>query len=78
MNLLSMCTFIWTFITRPLVHIHQKTKIASVKGPLMFTTWGEEGVTKIVLSTCINFEWSQVRRIETFEADLKRALTVFL
>ena len=25
-NVLSMCIFIWTFITHPLVHIHQKKK----------------------------------------------------
>jgi hypothetical protein len=38
MNVLSICTLIWTFITHPLVYIHQKTKIAakiaSVNGPL--------------------------------------------
>jgi hypothetical protein len=36
----STCTFIWTFITYPLVHIHQKKKIAakisSVNKPLYF------------------------------------------
>ena len=42
MNVLSTCTLIRTFITHPLIHIHQKTKIAlelaekiaSVNGPL--------------------------------------------
>jgi hypothetical protein len=28
MNALKICTLIWTFITRPLVHIHQRKKIA--------------------------------------------------
>ena len=28
MNVLSMCTLTWTFISYPLVHIHQKKKIA--------------------------------------------------
>jgi hypothetical protein len=28
MNVLSTRSLIWTFITHPLVHIHQKTKIA--------------------------------------------------
>jgi hypothetical protein len=36
MNILSMCTLICTFITHPLVHIHQKKQITpkSVNGPL--------------------------------------------
>jgi hypothetical protein len=29
MNVQSMCTLIWTFITLPLLHIHQKKKIAA-------------------------------------------------
>jgi dipeptide/tripeptide permease len=40
-NVRSTCTFIWTFITYPLIHIHQKkiapkiaAKIASVNKPL--------------------------------------------
>jgi hypothetical protein len=33
-NVLRVCTLIWTFITHPFVHIHQKTKIASLNGLL--------------------------------------------
>ena len=60
MNVLSVCTLIWTFVTHPLVHIHQKKKIApkiaakivSVNGPSVNT----------ILINVVNFSRSASRR----------------
>jgi hypothetical protein len=56
------CTLIWTFITHPLVHIHQKMKIApkiEVNGPL---DYGGNGVKTYLKWSCFVIGFQKQKR----------------
>jgi hypothetical protein len=59
-NVLSTCSFIWEFITHPLVHIHQKKKIAlEIAAKIARSPGNEDGVKylrDLVFSTFVLHE----------------------